>query len=90
MDVAVPSLLVYAVDMEIAGPYNAWRMILHNGGMLLATAIASIPGIPPQALLIGALVAALISGSSFLLLRVLRRASPTFVKGKPHLLHKKP
>lgn len=90
VDVAVPSLLVYAVDMEIAGPYNAWRMILHNGGMLLATAIASIPGIPPQALLIGALVAALISGSSFLLLRVLRRASPTFVKGKPHLLHKKP
>lgn len=83
VDVGVPSLLVYAVDAQIAGPYNAWRMILHNGGTMLATAIA--PFLSPAALLIAATLASLLAGVSFLTLRLLRRASPTFVRGKPHL-----
>ena len=74
VDVGVPSLLLYAVDADIAGPYNAFRMILHTGGSLLATAIA--PMISPTALLLIALGCALISGISFFSLRLLRDASP--------------
>ena len=81
VDVAVPSLLIRAVDAEIAGPYNAWRMILHNGGTLLATAIASF--LSPGALLITALVCSVFSGLSFFALPLLRAASPTLLpKGK--------
>ena len=84
VDVAVPSLLVCAVDADIAGPYNAWRMILHNGGTLLATAIASF--LSPKLLLLLALVCSLVSGISFFALRLLRTSSP-WLSRKPHLLH---
>lgn len=88
IDVAVPSLLVQAVDVDIAGPYNAWRMVLHNGGTMLATAIA--PFLSPAALLIVTLVCGVLSGLLFFGLRILREASPTLLRGRPHLLrHKK-
>lgn len=74
VDVGVPSLLVYAVDAEIAGPYNAFRMALTTGGSLLATAIA--PMLSPAALLITAIACALFSGACFFGLRILRTASP--------------
>lgn len=74
VDVAVPSLLLYAVDADIAGPYNAFRMILHTGGSLLATAVA--PMLSPAALLITALACSLFSGVTFFGLRLLRDASP--------------
>ena len=85
VDVAVPSLLLYAVDADIAGPYNAWRMILHTGGSLLATAIASL--ISPKALLLLALLGAFFSGIAFFSLPLLRRASP-FFSGREKLLKK--
>ncbi len=86
IDVAVPSLLVHAVDVEIAGPYNAWRMILHFGGTMLATAIA--PFLSPAALLFSVLGCGLLSGVMFFSLRILRKASPTFLRGRPHLLRR--
>lgn len=84
IDIAVPSLLVQAVDIEIAGPYNAWRMILHNGGMMLATAIA--PFLTPAALLFLTLGCGLLSGIMFFALPLLRRASPTFLRGRSRFL----
>ncbi len=74
IDYAVPSLLLYAVPVEMAGPYNAYRMILHNGGSLLATSLATI--IPAGILLPVATVMQIISGVVFLLLPMLKKASP--------------
>lgn len=77
VDVAVPSLLICAVDEELAGPYNAWRMILHNGGTLLSTAVASF--LSPSALLILALGCSVFSGIGFFALPLLRTASPALL-----------
>jgi len=72
IDYAVPSALLYAVPVEIAGTYNAWRMILHNGGTMLATVVAGF--IPLPALLIISLVCQLISGINFFTARVMRKS----------------
>lgn len=79
IDYAVPSLLLYAVPADAAGPYNAYRMILHNGGSLLATSLAAI--LPVNILIITATVFQLISGFVYLLLPLLKKASP--YKNKP-------
>ena len=71
VDNAVPSALIFAVPVEMAGQYNALRMVLHNGGMLLATGIAVF--IPTEALFIGAAVAQMISGALFCLLPVMKK-----------------
>lgn len=63
VDYATPSLLRLAVPVEIAGPYNAWRMILHFSGTLFATTIAAV--IPVWLLLIFTMAAQLISGVSY-------------------------
>ncbi len=68
IDYAVPSLLLYAVPAEIAGPYNAYRMILHNGGSLLATSLAAV--LSPSFLLPLAALLQLISGTVFLKLKI--------------------
>jgi len=60
VDYATPSLLRLAVPVEIAGPYNAWRMILHFTGTIMATSIAA--AIPVWALLIATMTAQLLSG----------------------------
>ncbi len=60
IDYAVPSLLLYIVPVEIAGPYNAYRMILHSGGSLIASALATV--LPAEVLVIFAAVLQLISG----------------------------
>ncbi len=78
IDYAVPSLLLYAVPVEIAGQYNAYRMILHNGGSLLATSLAALLPIP--ILLIIATVSQIISGIVFLTLPLLKNASPLRIK----------
>lgn len=78
IDYAVPSVLLYAVPSEIAGPYNAYRMILHNGGSLLATTAAAV--ISPAILLPMGTVMQLISGFIFLFLPLLKKASPLKVK----------
>lgn len=74
IDYAVPSLLLYAVPVEIAGPYNAFRMILHNGGSLIATTVAAF--VPVSILLPLAALFQLISGLVFLALPLLKKASP--------------
>ena len=63
VDYATPSLLRLAVPVEIAGPYNAWRMIIHFTGTILATSIAAV--IPIWALLALTMAAQLISGVSY-------------------------
>ena len=63
IDYSVPSMLLKIVPVEIAGPYHAWRMVLQNAGMLIATTLAV--WIPALYLLAAAAVFQLISGASF-------------------------
>jgi len=71
IDYAVPAALLYAVPVEIAGTYNAWRMILHNGGTMLATISAGF--IPLPVLFFLTLVCQLVSGINFFTSQVIRR-----------------
>ena len=73
VDYATPSLLRLAVPVEIAGPYNAWRMIIHFTGTILATSIAAV--IPIWALLVLTMTAQLISGISYFADKDMRRAN---------------
>jgi hypothetical protein len=70
VDYATPSLLRLAVPVEIAGPYNAWRMIIHFTGTILATTIAAM--IPVWALLILTMIVQLLSGISYFTDRQMR------------------
>ena len=70
VDYSVPSILRAAVPVHLAGPYNAWRMLLHNGGTLLATTIAAF--IPVSWLLALTLLFQLISGLHYFTARDLR------------------
>ena len=70
VDYSVPSILRAAVPVQLAGPFNAWRMLLHNGGTLLATTIAAF--IPVTWLLILTVVFQLISGLHYFLAKDLR------------------
>lgn len=72
IEYAVPSLMRYVVPSDIAGPFNGWRMLLHNAGHMTATAIAAI--IPIQWLLVITAVLQLISGISYFLVKELRNA----------------
>ncbi len=73
VDYAVPTAMVYVVPVEIAGPYNAWRMVLNNGGMLLSTAVASV--IQNDFVLIWiAFVCSLVSGAFYLWAGVMRKS----------------
>lgn len=71
VDYAVPAALLYAVPVEIAGTYNAWRMILHNGGTMLATVIAGF--VPLPMLLWISLGCQMASGINFFTAKVMRR-----------------
>lgn len=71
VDCAVPAALLYAVPVEIAGTYNAWRMILHNGGIMLATVIAGF--IPFSVLIWISLGCQIVCGVNFLTARVMRK-----------------
>lgn len=73
VDYSVPSVLRFAVPVEIAGPYNAWRMLLHNGGTLLATTVAAF--IPVEALLILTVILQLYSGICYFTDKNIRRAA---------------
>jgi hypothetical protein len=72
VDYAIPVILRFAVPVEIAGPYNAWRMLLHNGGMLLATTVAAF--IPVEALLILSVILQLYSGIQYFTAKEMRSA----------------
>jgi hypothetical protein len=70
VDYSVPAILRSAIPVQIAGPFNAWRMLLHNGGTLLATTIAAF--IPVSWLLVLTAVFQLISGLHYFLAKDLR------------------
>ena len=70
VDYSVPSILRAAIPAHLAGPYNAWRMLLHNGGTLLATTIAAF--IPLPWLLVLTMVFQLFSGFHYFVSRDLR------------------
>jgi len=72
VDYGVPILLRRAVPVELAGSYNAWRLILHNGGSLLATTVAAV--IPLPALLTVTVVFSVVSGAWFFLSGSIRSA----------------
>ena len=46
IDYAIPTQLIRIVPVELSGPYNAWRMAMHNGGMLIATTVAAWLPVP--------------------------------------------
>lgn len=75
VDNGVPDLLLNVVDVEIAGPYNAFRMALHSGGALIATTVAAFVSTP--VLLLLTLVTQLISCAFFVFMRFLRNTSPS-------------
>ena len=70
VDYSVPAILRAAIPVHLAGPFNAWRMLLHNSGTLLATTIAAF--IPVSWLLIVTMVLQIISGLHYFLSRDLR------------------
>lgn len=72
VDYGVPVLLRRAVPIEIAGPYNAWRMILHTGGSLLATTVASLVSAP--VLLSVTVLFSVLSGAGFFFSGAIRRS----------------
>lgn len=78
IDYGVPVALIRAVPVEMAGPYNAWRMILHNGGTLIATALASV--LPVAPLIVLTVILQIISGLLFFCSSILRKASPLLTK----------
>lgn len=75
MEYAVPALLLRAVPGEIAGSYNAYRMILQYAGSLLATTLASM--VSTTILLPVAMVFQIITGAAYCFLPVLRKAVPS-------------
>ena len=77
VDYSVPSILRSAIPVHLAGPFNAWRMLLHNAGSLLATTIAAL--IPVTWLLMLTVVCQLISGLHYFLAKELR-GDPSFIE----------
>ncbi len=75
IDYALPSLLIYVVPVEIAGPYHAYRMFLTNAGSFAATALATVLSTP--AILILAMIAQLVMGVCVFSLPVIRKAKMT-------------
>lgn len=71
IEYGIPAVLIKVVPLKIAGPYNAWRMILHNTGTLTGTSLAAI--LSPNLLFIIAIITQLISGLYYILLKELRK-----------------
>ena len=70
VDYSVPSILRAAIPVQMAGPYNAWRMLLHNAGTLMATTIAAF--IPVTWLLVLTVAFQLFSGLHYFFCKELR------------------
>lgn len=70
VDYAVPAALRWSVPAEIAGPYNAWRLIIHNIGTILGSLAASF--IPVGGVLLLAVVGQLFSGWSYYSAKVMK------------------
>ena len=72
VDYGVPILQRRAGPNHIAGTYNAWRMVLHSGGTLLATSAAAV--LTSKALIGITVVFSLLSGCGFFFSSAIRRA----------------
>ena len=73
VDYSVPAILRAAIPVQIAGPFNAWRMLLHNAGTLIATTVAAF--IPVSWLLVLTVVFQLVSGLHYFMEKDLRADS---------------
>lgn len=71
LDNSVPAALRRVVSGEIAGPYNAWRMIIHNLGTILGTLAAT--WIPISGVIVLLVLGQLISGWCYYRARVMRQ-----------------
>lgn len=78
IDNGVVDVTLFAVPLEIAGSYNAFRLLLHYAGILLSTALAATLSV--QALLVITAVCQVVSGIMFFALKILRKASPLRVR----------
>ena len=85
IEYAVPSLMRYVVPPDIAGPFNAWRMLLHNAGTMTATAIAAF--IPLEWLLVVTTLLQIITGISYYLNSGLREADKIHKTGNRIVSH---
>ena len=75
----------YVVPPDIAGPFNAWRMLLHNAGTMTATAIAAF--IPLEWLLAVTTLLQIITGISYYLNGGLREADKIHKTGNRIVSH---
>ena len=73
IDYSLPTIMRLAVPVGIAGPFNAWRMLLHNCGSMIATTVAAF--LPVRWLLIITVVFQLLSGLIFFTSKDLRISS---------------
>jgi hypothetical protein len=65
VDYSTPAMLIKIIPVEIAGPYNAWRIVFQNAGTLIATTVAAFLPIPVLLALAG--FCQVVSGISFVL-----------------------
>lgn len=65
IDYATPSMLRDLVPVDMAASFNAWRMVIHNAGTMLATVLATL--ISVHALLIATAICQLLSGVMYYL-----------------------
>lgn len=84
IDYGAAALMIFLVPIEIAGPYNAWRMVLCNAGSLLITTIASFSFVSPLVLIIITLLTGLISGVGYFSTKVIRESSPLRTRDRIH------
>ena len=78
VDYAIPAALLYVVPVEIAGTYNAWRMILFNGGTMLGTIAAGF--LPMPVLFCTALLCQLITGFNYFCFQTKKQDNDSTVK----------
>lgn len=84
IDYGAVTLMRFLVPLEIAGPYNAWRMMLCNAGSLLITTLASFSFMSPTILIAITLVTGLISGIGYFSIKVIRESSPLRTRDRIH------
>ena len=70
VDNAVPAALRWTVPAKIAGPYNAWRLIVHNSGTILGSLAAA--WIPKEIVLLLAVGGQLLCGFSYYYANVMK------------------
>ena len=79
VDNAVPSLILLAVPVEIAGPYNAIRMAIHFGGALTATTVAALV---PTKVLISLTIGCQLAAAGFYIWAPVRRNTTRSAPGR--------